>query len=160
MVAVQCATRMHSFPFLLICSFPSRKMESTLTLSRRRGQSLLQHFLSTVIWQFQVVDARHNARQIIVAGVRWLTWLADHGKHGRQTLESTNGQLGTASHELQEVATSFWRKLGHSLEQVPDALAVHVKSMIRFDRVHQCFDGPIFLNTTEKHDQLFGSKCL
>lgn len=41
-----------------------------------------------VVWQLQVVHAGHDTGEIVIRGVGWFTWPADHSKHWRETFEA------------------------------------------------------------------------
>lgn len=66
----------------------SGKMEGSLTLLDCHPQLLLQHLQRTVIRHLQVVDASHDAGQIIVRRERWLRRLAHHGEHRGKSFET------------------------------------------------------------------------
>lgn len=51
---------------------------------------------------------------------------------------TSNGKFGATGDKLEEVPALLCGQLAHGLEQIPHALAVHVESMVRLDRIHQC----------------------
>jgi len=63
-------------------------MESSLSLLYSDRQPLLEDFEGGVVRKLEVVDAGHNAREVIVRSVRWLARLADHSEKRCQTLEA------------------------------------------------------------------------
>ncbi len=48
-----------------------------------------------------------------------------------------NREFGAARHKLKEVTSLRQRQFAHSLEQVADALAVHVETVVSFDRIQK-----------------------
>lgn len=67
-----------------------RKMESTLAFVDGDIQFFFENFHRTVIWHFEIVDTGHNAREVVVRGVRRLAWLADHCEHRCKAFETCN----------------------------------------------------------------------
>ena len=63
-------------------------MEGTLAFLDSNIELITEDIHAAVIWHLKVVDACHNTWEVVVRCVRRLTWLADHSKHGRETLES------------------------------------------------------------------------
>jgi hypothetical protein len=41
-----------------------------------------------IVGQFKVVNACHDAWEIVIGSVGWLAGFADHGEHGSKTLEA------------------------------------------------------------------------
>jgi hypothetical protein len=48
-----------------------------------------------------------------------------------------NREFGAARHKLKEVTSLRQRQFAHSLEQVANALAVHVETVVSFDRIQK-----------------------
>lgn len=65
-----------------------RKVESTLALLDGNIQPFAKDIYAAVIWHFEIVDARHDAGKIVVRCVRRLAGFANHGEHGRESLEA------------------------------------------------------------------------
>src|SRR5690349_8788908 len=63
-------------------------MESTLALLHGDTQLLTEYLPGAVIRHLEIVDASHDRREVVVGRVWWLCWLADHCKHGCETLEA------------------------------------------------------------------------
>jgi hypothetical protein len=133
----------------------SGQVESALALLEGGEKPPLQGFVVRIVGKLQIVDARHDAGEVVVRRIRRLARLAHHGKHGCQLLEAcvgvsacctgesihglrtSNGKLRAASRELQEFATLDGSELTHGPEQVSDALAVHVEPVVGLDRVQK-----------------------
>ena len=131
-------------------------MECALALLKSGEELLLESVHVGIVGKLQVVDARHDAGEVVVRRVVAFAGLAHYGEHGRQAPEAcgevssvismddswhrptSNGKLGTAGGELQEVASLDRSQLAHRLQKILDAAAVHVETMIRLDRVHEC----------------------
>jgi hypothetical protein len=54
-----------------------------------------------------------------------------------EIIHTSNREFRAASSKLQKVTTLSRRQFAHGLKQVLDAPAIHIKPMIRFDRVRQ-----------------------
>lgn len=65
-----------------------RKVESPLALFDGHEELPSQIIDVAVVGQFQVVDARHDAREVVVRRVWCLAGLANHGEHGGQASEA------------------------------------------------------------------------
>jgi hypothetical protein len=63
-------------------------MERALPLTNRHAQLLAQHVYGAVVWHLEVVDARHDGREVVVGCVGWFARLAHDGEHGREALEA------------------------------------------------------------------------
>jgi hypothetical protein len=63
-------------------------MEGTLPFFYSNRQSFLQYLKSRVIGQFEVVDTSHNTREIVVGGIRRLTWLTHNREEWGQAFEA------------------------------------------------------------------------
>lgn len=105
---------------------PSRQVESPLALSYGNIQALSQDFKIGVIRKLEIVDAGHDAWQIIIRRIWRLTRLADNSEHGCQALETcetrlvlwscssfkalltSDGELGATSDELEKFAALRW----------------------------------------------------
>lgn len=51
---------------------------------------------------------------------------------------TSDGKLRAAGGELQEIPALGWGEFTHGLQQILDALAVHVEPVIGLDRIHKC----------------------
>ena len=137
-------------------SHRSWQMERTLSFFDRSSHAASHDRYVAVVGQFKIVDTCHDAGEVVVRRVRLLAGLANHSKHWSQALEpylklessilkegwkskhTANWKLGATSGELQEVSSFRQSQLTHGLKQVSNAFAVHVESMVCFDRVHEC----------------------
>jgi hypothetical protein len=63
-------------------------MERALTLLSRHTQLLLHHIDSRVVRQLQVINARHDAREVVVRRVRRLARLAYDREHWCESIET------------------------------------------------------------------------
>jgi hypothetical protein len=63
-------------------------MESALALSNGNTELLAQNVYRTVVGHFQIVDAGHDGRQVVVGRVWRFTRLAYDREHGREVLEA------------------------------------------------------------------------
>lgn len=52
---------------------------------------------------------------------------------------TSDGKLGAARYELQEIATVLVRKLTHDLKKIADASAVKIETMVRLDGIHKSY---------------------
>lgn len=71
--------------FIKLCL---REVESTLTLLNGHIQSLSQNLHAAVVRHLQVVDTRHDAREIVIGRIRGFTRFADHREHRGEALEA------------------------------------------------------------------------
>jgi hypothetical protein len=63
--------------------------------------------------------------------------ILDTARKDEHVMLTSNWKLGASSCKLQEIATLCSIKIAHGMEQVLDALAVHVVAVIRLDRVKE-----------------------
>lgn len=63
-------------------------MESTLSLLDSGIHAALHDFQIGIIRQLEIVDARHNAREVVIRGVRWFAWLADYSEQRREVFKA------------------------------------------------------------------------
>ena len=71
----------------------SGKMESTLALPNRRIELISHDREGAVIRHLQIIDASHDAGQVIVRRVRWFAGLADDREHGRERFETCRNSV-------------------------------------------------------------------
>lgn len=109
-------------------------MESPLALPYSHTKLLAQNLNSAVIRHLQVIDTRHDRRQVVIGSEGWFAGLADNRKHWRESLEAcgsvsmvnvrhgmsreltSNRELGATGDELQKVSTLLCIKLAHGGE--------------------------------------------
>ena len=65
-----------------------REVESPLALPYSHTKLLAQNLNSAVIGHLQVIDARHDRRQVVIGCEGWFAGLAYNCKHWRESLEA------------------------------------------------------------------------
>jgi hypothetical protein len=80
-VTVTSTTTTHSSSSL-------REVESPLALPYSHAKLLAQNLNSAVIRHLQVIDARHDRRQVVIGCEGWFAGLANNRKHWRESLEA------------------------------------------------------------------------
>ena len=63
-------------------------MESALAFSNSGVQSGTHNIEISVVGKFEVIDASHDTREVVVRGIWWLAWFANDGKHRGETLKA------------------------------------------------------------------------
>ena len=69
-------------------SADSGQVEAPYTLFHCDRQFLAHDRLGRILGQLEVVDARHDAGQIVVCGQRRFVWLSNHGQRRVQPTEA------------------------------------------------------------------------
>ena len=113
-------------------------MEAVLALCCSQSQFLSHDLLGRVVRELEIVGAGHHAGQVIVGPhLGAVEGLLDDGEWGAEGLEAADREARAASDKLEEGSLVILIILGHDLEQVPHAVAVHGVSVIGFAALNQ-----------------------
>lgn len=63
-------------------------MESALSFPDGGGYTASHDIQVCVVGQFEVIDASHDTRKVVIGDIWRFTWLANHREHGRETFET------------------------------------------------------------------------
>jgi hypothetical protein len=63
-------------------------MESSLAFVHGETKPLPHNIHATVVWELEVVDASHDAGEVVVGCVRWFARFADNCEHWCQCFET------------------------------------------------------------------------
>lgn len=63
-------------------------MKGSLSLFDGSVHAALHDFQISIVRQLKVVNACHDAGEVVVGGVRWFTWLADYSEQRRKVFKA------------------------------------------------------------------------